>query len=160
QVGAPDAVAPLQLLIEHMTHPQAVGINGRRVDDDLMAVPRLNRGNVSRAVLQLALLDFAGTAIALRRLLVAGPQMATHPLTVLLRDQADAFVAGKQNIHALAAGRRDRPEVVDDVNTLVNHFGRPAVARGVLRNVEGDGPHGPSVHPVVLARTVAPHERA
>src|SRR5262249_29799888 len=46
EVGAPDGVAPLQLVVEDVPLPQPhARITRRRVDDDLVAVPRLDGGD-------------------------------------------------------------------------------------------------------------------
>src|SRR5207249_577100 len=70
EVGAPDGVAPFQGVVEKMTLPELAGFARGRVGDDLVAVPRLNGGDVFVAASKGALFDFAGAAIALGIVLV------------------------------------------------------------------------------------------
>src|SRR5262249_42450966 len=42
QIGHPDAVAPLELLVHHVPVPELVGVARLAVDDHLVAVPGLN----------------------------------------------------------------------------------------------------------------------
>ena len=65
EVDRPDGVAPLQLLVEDVPLPEPLagrgaGRIGRRIDDHLMAVPGLDRGDVLLATGELAELDLAG----------------------------------------------------------------------------------------------------
>src|SRR5262249_24879650 len=71
-LGSPDAMAPLQLLINDVADPLLLDrVVGLRVDNHLIAMPRLDGGAVFLAVLELALFDLAGAAIALGIGLVA-----------------------------------------------------------------------------------------
>src|SRR5262249_31284858 len=82
EVGAPDGVAPAQALVQDVPVPGARRRPAfrRRVDDHLVAVPRLDRGDERGAVLELALLDLAGAPTAARVVLVAGPERRAGPL--------------------------------------------------------------------------------
>src|SRR5262249_29251058 len=80
EVGRPDAVGPLEWLVDHVTVPHFfAGVVWLGVDNDLIAVPRLDGGDVLLAVLELALLDLAGAAIAFRVGLVALADMRAGP---------------------------------------------------------------------------------
>src|SRR5262249_46981529 len=109
QVGTPDTVAPAELFVDHVPVPHLLGrVLGLGVDNDLVAVPWLDGGDVLLAVLQLALLDLAGAAIALRVGLVALADVFAQALVAVARQQVDALVAGDQHVLALALGPRDR----------------------------------------------------
>src|SRR5262245_61508605 len=93
-------------------------------------MPGFDRGDKAPAVLQLAELDFAGAAVALRLLLVAGAEAKLVPLAGIVAGvEMHTFVRCRQDLHPLAAWRRDGPEVVHDVQAFIDDFGRPALAR-------------------------------
>src|SRR5262249_23737128 len=62
-VGTPDRVAPAQPVVDDVPVPQRLRIARRRVGDHLMAVPRLDGGDVGKAVLELAAFDLAAAAV-------------------------------------------------------------------------------------------------
>src|SRR5437660_2586573 len=103
EVGAEDGVAPAQLFVDDMAVPHRA-LRGRfGVDDDLVAVPGLDGGDEAFAVLELALFDLAGAAVALEVGLIARAQVRALPFAALQRQELDAFVAGDEDVLALAA---------------------------------------------------------
>src|SRR5260370_41048100 len=97
-IGGPDGVAPLQLVIENVALPERlVRLARRRVHDDFVAVPRLDRRQERRAVLQLPLLDFTGATAAILVRLISGPNLLLLPFVA---------VAG-QPMHALVTSRHE-----------------------------------------------------
>src|SRR5271156_448002 len=123
-----------------------------------MPVPGLDGGQERCPVLESTLLDLAGAAAAIGRLLIAGPELRRCPAPVGPLQQVNAVVAGGQQIHALAL-RRDRMNVMHDMQTFVDRFRSPAVAYRVFRNAIGLQPYR-SVQPVLLFGAVAAHERS
>src|SRR5438046_2199952 len=89
-------------------------LGGWRVNDNLMAVPRLDGRQIGPAVLELALFDLAGAAVALGVGLIAFAKLLHAPLAgCVARQPAHPFVAGGENVQALAACRGHRHEVVN-----------------------------------------------
>ena len=93
-IGAADRVAPLQVVVDDVAVQQLA--RPRHVDDDLVPVPRLDGGDVQVVALERAVVDLAGPAAAVRRLLVARADERPLPLRVLVGDQTHALVAGGQ----------------------------------------------------------------
>src|SRR5262249_53977015 len=80
EVGAPAGVAPFQLIVDDVPLPLLARRRRLGVDDDLVAVPRLDGGDELVAALESALLDLAGAAVAGGVLLVAVAELLTAPL--------------------------------------------------------------------------------
>src|SRR5437868_13838226 len=80
QIGAPDCVPPAQRFIHNVPVPERLlGIVRRRIDDDLVAVPRLDGGDEFPTSPKLTLLDFAGPSAALGVGLVACTDQTPGP---------------------------------------------------------------------------------
>src|SRR5262249_6818096 len=97
EVGRRDAVAPFQLVVDHVPGPKGAGRRRLGVDDDLMAMPRFDGGDESLAAFEFPLLDLTGAAVRLRVVLVADAEMSARPLAVRGFEQADPLVAGGQD---------------------------------------------------------------
>src|SRR5215471_14268322 len=93
EVGAPDGMAPFQLVVQDVTVPQSVRIVGWRVHNDLVAVPRFDGGNEGPAILELAELDLAGAAAAFGVRLITDAELAALPFLADAAEQVDALVA-------------------------------------------------------------------
>src|SRR6266849_8403134 len=90
EISAPHGVSPLELVVKDVAGPQFLWIVGLGVNDNLVAVPRLDRGDERFAVLEFALLDFARAETALGVRLIAFADMARGPFAVLVALQAAA----------------------------------------------------------------------
>src|SRR5262249_48138646 len=53
EIGAPDGMAPFQLVVENMALPQDSGAGGRSIHDDFITVPRLDCCDKVSAILEL-----------------------------------------------------------------------------------------------------------
>src|SRR6266542_1294608 len=160
EVGAPHGVAPLQLFVDDMTVIQFLrGIIRPRVDNDLVAVPRLDGGE--EVVLpQGPLFDLTGAAVTPGIVLVAGPHLRLRPLLALSLQPMDALVTGSQDVGEVPAEIiRNRMEIVDDVQTFIEDLRRPAVAHWVLRDLQREDAHRRAVHPVLRGTAIAAQER-
>ena len=73
-------MAPAQVGVENVPLPQCPRRLGLGVDDNLEAVPRLDGRQELFAVLELALLDLAGTSTSLGVVLIAGAEVRALPL--------------------------------------------------------------------------------
>src|SRR5205823_13300527 len=64
QIGAPDSVAPSQMVVDDVSLPKLVAIKRRRVDHHLVSVPRLDGRNEGPAPLELVYLDLTCSSAA------------------------------------------------------------------------------------------------
>src|SRR5262245_22456350 len=160
EVSTPYRVAPAEPLIDDVPIPHLAAFRRLGVDHDLITVPRLDGSDELLAALERALLNLAGAAFALRGVLIARAELAALPLAVSHRHQVHAFVAGGEHVHALAAGSGNGPKVVNDVQTRIEHFGKPAILGGIFGNTIGEHAHWDAVHPVLPGCAILSHEGA
>src|SRR5438132_3980107 len=116
-----------------MPLPEALGgIAWRRVNDHLVAVPRLDRGDELMPAFQHPFLYFTAAAIAFGIRLIADSQPSPGPLARhVVTEQVHSLVTGGQQVRSPGSLRFNRPEVMDDMQTFVNDMGRPAVMHRV-----------------------------
>src|SRR5262249_38553907 len=121
-------------------------------------MPRLDRGDISCAIFELASFHFAGPAVALGIGLVAFAHQSPRPLTGSIRRKtADTFVAGCQEFRRPALSGFKWPEVVNDMKAFVDDLWRPAVTEGIFRDFEGKDTNR-AVHPIILGSAISPQE--